>query len=614
MAKPFLKWAGGKTQLVPYLINHIPEHYNKYIEPFLGGGSFFFQLKPKTAILSDSNAELINTYKSVRDNPKKLIKLLSKYENNEKEYYEIRELDPLQMDEIERAARLLYLNKTCYNGLYRVNKIGEFNVPYGKREGQKFFDPDLIFESSKLLQNAELQTGDYLIVLQCYAKNGDFVFLDPPYHPIGGYGDFNRYTKDFFVEDDHIELRNEFNRIVKLGCNVILTNSNTDFVNALYKGYEKEIIATKRLISCDAKTRTGEDVIYFWKNKSKIPNTVQELLVNFPGTRFMGSKYRILPFLWENIKNLKFNSALDAFSGSGCVSYLLKQRRIAVRSNDFMKFSWHLSRALIENQQTILLSNDIKFLLTKNKSRKEFIQTKFKDLYFSDEENEFLDNLISNIDLLEDPIKKSLALAAISRSCLKKRSRGIFTFVGYRYDDGRNDLKISLQEHFLDSIMAFNLAVFNNGRLNKSFNSDVYELEVKADLVYLDPPYLTPHSDNDYIRRYHFVEGLMTYWNGLEIQEHTKTKKFKSYSSIFSSKEKISTAFEKLIEKFKNSIIVLSYSSNSSPNKEELIKLLKNYKSKVDIFEENLTYSFGNQGKNIGNNTNRVKEYLFIAQ
>ncbi|HCT84514.1 MAG: DNA adenine methylase [Bacteroidetes bacterium GWE2_42_24] len=613
MIKPFLKWAGGKTQLLEELSKYIPLSYNKYIEAFLGGGALFFFLKPKNAILADANPELINCYKIVRDNIETLIVTLNKYENEENFFYKIRSINLIELNEVERAARFIYLNRTCFNGLYRENKKGEFNVPFGKYKNPNICDEERLYEASNVLKSAKLICADYKAVLRRYAQKDDFVFLDPPYFPVGGYADFQRYTKEFFYEEDHIELRDEVNRLIKIGAKVMSTNSNADFINELYKAYPKQVIETKRLISSKASTRTGQDLIIYSTNGKKVINSHEELLENFPGTRFMGSKYKILPFLWDSIKHFDFNSALDAFSGSGCVSYMLKQKGIEVYSNDFMSFSSNITKALVENSTVKLSNNDLEILLQENLKSGDFISVTFDKIYFEKEDNEFLDNIRANIDLLDHPIKRSLALASIVRACMKKRPRGIFTYVGQRYDDGRRDLQLSLKEHFLENVESFNSAVFNNGRNNKSFNKDIFELNVKADLVYFDPPYLTSKSDNDYIRRYHFVEGLVKNWEGLTIEQNTKTKKFKKYPSPFDSKSTVNDALDRLFKKHQDSILVVSYSSNSIPAKEEMIELLKKYKKNVELKEIDYQYSFGNQNHKIGDNANKVKEYIFIA-
>lgn len=611
--KPFLKWAGGKSQLLEELNKYVPESYDNYIEPFLGGAALFFFLEPKKAILSDLNPELINCYSLVRNNPQDLIIDLSSFKNTESFYYKIRSQSIESLSEVERASRFIYLNRTCFNGLYRENKKGEFNVPFGKYKNPKICDEEKIYEASLILQKAELICGDYKSVLRKHAQKNDFVFLDPPYYPVGEYSDFQRYTKSSFYEEDHIEMRDEMNRLYKIGAKVLSTNSNADYINQLYKIYPRTVIETKRLISSKASTRTGQDLIIHASREEDIVEIEKEFLEKFPGTRYMGSKYKILPFLWDSIKDFQFNTVFDAFSGSGCVSYMLKQKGFEVYSNDFMSFSANITKSLIENSNIKLDQTDIEILLKKNKKSGNFISSTFDGIYFDTEDNAFLDNLRANIELLNDPYKKSLALAAISRACMKKRARGIFTYVGQRYDDGRRDLQLSLKEHFIENVESFNNAVFNNGRNNKSFNEDIFNVNVKADLVYFDPPYLTSKSDNDYVRRYHFVEGLVKNWEGLDIDHSTKTKKFKRYPSPFDSKTTVNKALDKLFEKFKDSILVISYSSNSIPEREEMIKLLKKYKKNVELKEIDYLYSIGNQNHKINDNANKVQEYLFIA-
>lgn len=613
-ATPFLKWAGGKTQLLNELEKLIPKRFETYIEPFIGGGALYFYLQPKNAILADSNYELINCYKVVRDKVDSLITNLQDYFNEESFYYEVRSRDPKKLSDIERASRFIFLNRTGFNGLYRVNKKNEFNVPFGRYKNPKICDEAKLRNASRALSGAKIICADYKTILRRYAQEGDFIFLDPPYHPVDQVANFQRYTKEFFYDEDHIELRDEFNRLVRIGAKVIETNSNTDFIRDLYNVYSHKVIETKRLISSKVKSRVGQDLIIHSTDGIKTIDTHQELLENFPGTRYMGSKYKILPFLWNSIKDLEFSSVLDAFSGSGCVSYMLKQKGLQVFSNDFMTFSSEISKSLIENSSTKLAEEDLNMLLKYNPDAKDFVQTTFDGIYFSKEANSFLDNLIANIALLDDPYKKAIAKAAISRACMKKRARGIFTYTGKRYEDGRRDLRLTLRDHFIENIESFNNAVFNNGKENRAYNLDIFNLKVEADLVYFDPPYLTSKSDNDYTRRYHFVEGLVKNWEGLEIQQETKTKKFKKYASPFDSKKTVNQALDTLFDTFKNSILVVSYSSNSIPSKEEMIALLKKYKKNVELKEINYLYSIGNHNHKIGNNSNKVKEYLFIAK
>jgi len=333
----------------------------------------------------------------------------------------------------------------------------------------------------------------------------------------------------------------------------------------------------------------------------------------FPNTRYMGSKQAILSFIVDTLSDIEFDTALDAFSGSGCVGYAIKEMGKKVITNDHMKFAYHTAKATVENNSTKLNSQDIKQLLKKNRKAKRFIRNTFKDLYFSDEDNAFLDNTIANITELS-PRKKSLALASLCRACMKKRPRGIFTFTGNKGFDGRKDLKISMEGQFLDAIALFNNAVFSNGLRNKSYCLDVFDVPKKGiDLVYIDTPYVSSHSDCDYTRRYHFIEGLCSYWTDAEIQEHTTTKKIKSYPTDFKTVRTVERAFRKLFEYFKDSKIVVSYGSNGKPSKKRMVEILQEYKKKVYVEEISHTYYFGNQGHKKGNKNNSVKEYLFVG-
>ena len=258
--KPFLKWAGGKTQMISDLSKYVPAKFNKYIEPFIGGGALYFNLCHRKSIISDLNEELVITYKQVKENVYEVVSILETYINSEEFYYKIRSASPLLLSDCERAARLIYLNKTCFNGLFRVNKKGEFNVPYGKRTGS-FLNKVNLIGASDYMQETEIYHLDYKETLKKYAKKGDFIFLDPPYQPVGKFSDFKRYTKSFFYENDQIELAEIFKELVSKGCYVMLTNSDHPFILDLYKEFHIKKIATKRLISSNPNTRTGTDII-----------------------------------------------------------------------------------------------------------------------------------------------------------------------------------------------------------------------------------------------------------------------------------------------------------------------------------------------------------------
>ena len=579
-AKPILKWAGGKTQLLKELLKKVPVSYGRYIEPFVGGGALFFALNPKDSIIADSNPELINVYRQVADYTSEVIEYLHQYQNTKEMFYEVRALDWQELSKTEAAARTIYLNKTCFNGLYRVNKKGHFNVPYGNYKSPNFCDEDALYAAAAALKKAEIVCGDYQQVLKKYAKTGDFVFLDPPYLPISTYGDFKRYTKEQFYEEDHVELAKEVVRLQEIGCYVILTNSNHPFVHELYKDFTIDVIPTKRYISCNGAKRTGEDVIVTIPPKKKtlfkvVPKPLPEQVGKYPSTRFMGSKSKLLSQIWAVSSQFEFDSVVDLFSGSGIVGYMFKAQGKAVVSNDYMFMSEVFAKAMIENNHVTLPKDEAGDLLLDKNGSDHFVATIFKDLYYTDEENDLIDVLRMNIAAIKDPYKQAIAMAALIRACTKKRPRGIFTYTGQRYNDGRKDLQKSLKQQFLEAVDSINKAVFDNGRENHAKLGDAMDLRIeKPDLVYIDPPYYSPLSDNEYVRRYHFVEGLARDWQGVEIQQHTQTKKFKSYPTPFSTRKGAADAFDLLFKKFKDSILIVSYSSNSQPTQDEMVALL----------------------------------------
>jgi DNA adenine methylase len=259
--RPLMKWAGGKTQLLPLLSAAAPLQYGRYIEPFIGGGALFFHLRPKRAVVADSNSELVSMYRAVAADPNAVFSAQKEMKNTEDFFYELRAVDWRTLTPAKAAARMLFLNRTCFNGLYRVNRDGQFNVPFGRYT--KLSLPSLLqlHAASKALKTAKIIEGDYLDVLGRYAKPGDFVFLDPPYLPVGVYSDFKRYTKVQFSEDDHRKLAIEVRRLAVLACHVLLTNSNHPIVHELYEGFNIQVIQTKRFINSKGNGRTGEDVL-----------------------------------------------------------------------------------------------------------------------------------------------------------------------------------------------------------------------------------------------------------------------------------------------------------------------------------------------------------------
>ncbi|WP_329802644.1 Dam family site-specific DNA-(adenine-N6)-methyltransferase [Holdemanella biformis] len=612
-AKPILKWAGGKSQMLKYILPLIPNYSGRYIEPFLGGGAVYFALNPDNAIISDSNPELINMYRQVADNVESVITYLNKYKNDKELFYAVREQVWENLPKAEAAARMIFLNKTCFNGLYRVNKKGMFNTPFGNYKNPVICDEDRLRNASKILSKATLVCGDYLDVLKSYAKSGDFVFLDPPYVPVGKYGDFKRYTKEQFYDHNQIELADEVKRLVNLGCYVILTNSNHPLCRELYSEFKYEVVPTRRSISSDSKTRCGEDIIVIGEPNVAVISAEKGRIENYPPTRYMGSKSKLLNEIWDAISKYEVNTVLDLFSGSGIVSYMFKCKGMTVLSNDYMAMSAIFTKAMIENNHTHLNEHEAKELLCEPSIVDTFVSDTFKDLYYTDEDNHTIDILRTNINQMKDEYKQAIAKTALIRACMKKRPRGIFTYTGHRYDDGRKDLKLSFETQFLNAVELVNKAVFNNGKSNKSFNNDAMTLDCQnVDLVYIDPPYYSPTSDNEYVRRYHFVEGIARNWDGVEIQTNTKTKKFKNYPTPFSTKTGAYQAFDDLFYKYKDSILLVSYSSNSLPSKDEMINLLQKYKKCVDVIPINYTYFFGNQ-RDAKTHRNNVEEYLFLA-
>lgn len=551
-------------------------------------------------------------YKQVASNLDTVIKYLKGYKNEEEAYYAVRNQDWKDLSAAEAAARTLYLNHTCFNGLYRVNKSGKFNTPFGGYKNPKICDEAALRAASEALQKATIVCSDYQDVLREYANAGDFVFLDPPYLPVTPSGDFKRYTKEQFHESDHRQLAETIKELESRGCRVVLTNSNHPVVMELYRDYPMTIVQTRRHVSCRGDNRKGEDVIVDI-GQDKTNAMMDSQVSKYPQTRYMGSKQKILAPIWDVVARFKPKSAIDLFAGSGIVSYMLKAQGIKVISNDYMWMSTTFTKALVENNASKLDRASAQALLEPAEDNDHFVATKFKGLYYPDDENETIDNLRANIKRIEDEHEKAIAMMALIRACTKKRPRGIFSYTGHRYDDGRVDLRKSMSEQFLEAVDLINQAVFDNGQENKSINSNALELETLIpDLVYIDPPYYSKISDNEYVRRYHFVEGLARDWNGVDIQEHTKTKKFKSYPTPFSTESGTENAFEVLFDKYSDSVIVVSYSSNCLPNRERMIELLANHKKHVQVVPIDYTYNFGNQAS-AKTHRNKVKEYLFIG-
>ena len=257
--KPFLKWAGGKRRLCSELLSLAPKEFNRYFEPMIGGGAFYFHLKPKLASLSDRNSELINAYKIVRDRPGELIDSLATHENSEEYYYKLRGLDRTEdfkaLSDVERASRLIFLNKTCFNGLYRVNKKGQFNVPFGSYKNPNIVDRENIFNVSSALSGVEIREIDYQEI-ESSLKEGDFVYFDPPYEPLNRTSSFTGYTSEDFSRENQLDLSNFLMRLKDKGVYGMISNSFTDYTLGIYKNFSIYEVYAARAINSDGKSRS----------------------------------------------------------------------------------------------------------------------------------------------------------------------------------------------------------------------------------------------------------------------------------------------------------------------------------------------------------------------
>ncbi len=266
---PVLKWAGGKTQLLEELMSKVPQTYNTYFEPFIGAGAFFLSLKPKSAVINDTNEQLINLYQQLKHSPSEIISIVSSLDEvacDKNYYYKIRErynqkitskeLDP------ECAALMIWINKHCFNGLYRVNSQGFFNVPYNNKVTGKSLDKDNVEAISRFLkeQNVTILCSDFENACKKVSP-GDFVYLDSPYVPESSSADFTDYTKTGFSYEDHDRLADLFVRLDKLGAYVMLSNNDVPLVRELYREYNIEPLEVKRLINRNAAKRSGKEVI-----------------------------------------------------------------------------------------------------------------------------------------------------------------------------------------------------------------------------------------------------------------------------------------------------------------------------------------------------------------
>jgi len=271
LVQPFLKWAGGKRQLLAELRPLIPKKIKYYYEPFLGGGAVFFDRQPNMAIVNDFNSELINCYEVIRDSPEALLEAIGALPHTSEQFYRIREMDRNPdfnlIPSAERAARLIYLNKTCYNGLFRVNSQGQFNVPFGNYKNPAIADKAVIFAISSYLKKANItfRNGDFANAVDD-ATEGDFVYLDPPYDPVSDTSSFTGYSLNGFVKEEQKRLKAVCDVLTEKGVKFLLSNSNTEFIRELYTqgNYTIRTVQARRAISSVASGRGKIDELLIY--------------------------------------------------------------------------------------------------------------------------------------------------------------------------------------------------------------------------------------------------------------------------------------------------------------------------------------------------------------
>jgi DNA adenine methylase len=259
-ATPFLKWVGGKTSLLPELLRHVPPRaaIRRYHEPFVGGGALFFKVAPRRAVLSDNNGELVHCYRQVRDDVYGVLDALARHVYEKEHYQSIRALEPRQLEPAERAARFIYLNKTCFNGLWRVNRAGRFNVPIGRYKNPRFHDPSTLLAASQALKRVEILHAPFEDALG-RASAGEFVYLDPPYDPVSATSSFASYTADGFTWDDQKRLARACIGLNRRGIRFLLSNSATGRIRELYRGFEQRLVRAPRFINSKAESRGRVD-------------------------------------------------------------------------------------------------------------------------------------------------------------------------------------------------------------------------------------------------------------------------------------------------------------------------------------------------------------------
>ncbi|MFC1609938.1 DNA adenine methylase [Myxococcota bacterium] len=246
--KPFLKWAGGKGKLVPQILDRFPEHFGRYHEPFLGGGAVFFALAPRKAVLSDVNGDLIATYCAIRDRVEQVMAKLRQHQPTEEHFYNVRALESGRLSPIEAAARTIFLNRTCFNGLYRVNRRGQFNVPFGRYTNPKICNADNLRAVSEALQNVDIRSESVFDIGR-RVRRGDLVYFDPPYDPVSRTASFTSYARGGFGREEQERLATLFGQLAERGVHVVLSNSDTPFIRELYRDFHIEQVFARRAIN-----------------------------------------------------------------------------------------------------------------------------------------------------------------------------------------------------------------------------------------------------------------------------------------------------------------------------------------------------------------------------
>ena len=266
LISPFLKWVGGKRQLIPEITKYLPKNYSYYFEPFVGAGALLFYLQPNKAIINDSNEELINVYRVIKEKPNKLIDDLKKHKNESEYFYTIRALDRSSdfenITDVNKASRIIYLNKTCYNGLYRVNNSGQFNSPYGRYKNPNIVNEPTIKAVSKFLNNNDIKilNTDFEKSLDSVDKNS-FVYFDPPYHPISNSSNFTGYVEGGFDIFEQVRLRDLCDRLTEKNIKFMLSNSHTQFIKDIYSNYKIVKVRASRSINSNSKKRGDIDEV-----------------------------------------------------------------------------------------------------------------------------------------------------------------------------------------------------------------------------------------------------------------------------------------------------------------------------------------------------------------